>query len=1809
MTYKYLGDVGGGFYRYEITFRTYTNCDSTSNYQNGPQGSLTIGIYKETANPNDDKPLYTTLFMPLVDTNLITPETTDSCSVGSWICIHEGVYRAEVDLEIMPNNQFSNGYWLYYDRCCRNFSIINLLNPGTQGMVFSAFIPPPITDNSSPVFTDLPLPYICVNDTVGILNTAVDPDGDQLVFSFVDPYRGYSSTTNPAPTPPDPLIWPIPTVTWLNINYNMNAPFGPSGYAYINGSTGYSEYFSPNIGNHVVAVEIKEYRNNNLVGITRRDMQLLVMNCPNNPNPIFDYFSQQPTYSLEEGDSICFDIQFHDSMGDSLWLTANGQIFDTNFVNPAATIDTNQQGDSIVIAHFCWNTACGQGQVLPYLFTVNVTDNGCPPKTTPIVFSVEVIPFEGPDSISGPPIVCENDTVSYWAISIGGATYTWSISGGTILSGQGTDTVTVAWGPGPTGSISLVTTSEFGCDDGPITLPVLIQSLNADAGPDTTICLGDTVQIGGSPTAPNGTVINWSPATGLSSTTVANPWANPTSTTTYIVAVSDSFCIDYDTMVVTVGMATLDAGADTGFCSQDSVQLHASGGTSYQWTPSTGLSSDTIADPWASPTNTTWYYVTVTDTNLCVGIDSVLVSVFADPVIDAGPDTSICIGESVIIGGSPTGPNGSTYNWLPSSTLNDGSLANPVATPNITTTYVVYVDDSNGCSGVDSMTVTVLPAPVANATPSPDTTICIGDTIQLNASGGSIYAWSPTSGLDNPNIANPNAFPTSTTMYVVTVSDGNGCTDMDTVTVIISNPTADAGQDEEICIGDSVQLNASGGTFYAWTPSTGLSNPNISNPWASPIITTTYYVVVSDGVGCTSTDSVTVVVNALPIVDAGPDTALCLTDSVQIGGSPTGPGGSLFSWTPTTGLNNSTIANPMASPSTTTWYVVSVTDTNGCQNLDSCLVVVNSNPVADAGADASLCMNDSIQLNASGGIIYVWAPSSSLNNPNINNPWASPTTTTTYYVTVTDANGCTGIDSVTVSVDSLPFVDAGPDVWLCPGDSIQLNGSGPNGANVSWSPTTGLDNPNIYTPWASATDTIVYYLTVTDSNGCINVDSVTIIVNSAVPTDAGPDTSICQNDSVVIGGNPTSVNGTSYLWLPASGLNDNTIANPTASPSVTTTYIVYSTNDTCSSSDTVTVTVNPSPPADAGMDQQVCTGDSVQLNASGGLSYYWIPSTGLSNDTISNPWAHPNDTTLYYVVVTDGNGCTGIDSVIVIINPMPIVNAGPDIQICPGDSGQLNASGGISYAWTPASDLSDTSISNPWANPNSTTMYYVLVTDSNNCTNIDSVTVFVNAAPAVDAGPDTSICMGDSIQLNATGGVSYQWTPALTLSNDTINNPWANPSTTTMYYVKVTDGNGCTNIDSVTIGINPLPSITSGPDQQICIGDSIQLQASGGTSYTWSPSTGLSDINISNPYASPSDTIVYYVTGTDQNGCSNIDSVTVVVNPLPFAVAGNDTNICKGGVVQIGGNPTGPNGSVYSWTPTGSLDNATIANPTASPSGNTVYYLTVTDSNGCVNRDSVSVFIFSITSSPDTAICQGDSLQLGVFPLYGTSPYAYTWTPASDLSDTTIANPWCYTLTTNTYYVTVTDSNGCSENSEITVTVNNPPVAGFTTTLDASCAGVLAEFINTSEGASSYLWDFRDGQTSTDENTSHIFDYSSTISVLLTAYSSEGCTDTAFFTDDALSFEDYYHIVIPNVFSPNGDGINDWFEIEFGNKLQDCTYLKIYNRWGELMFQSEGNNHSWNGRTFAGEAVPEGIYFYIFKIRDQEFNGSITLLR
>jgi len=359
-------------------------------------------------------------------------------------------------------------------------------------------------------------------------------------------------------------------------------------------------------------------------------------------------------------------------------------------------------------------------------------------------------------------------------------------------------------------------------------------------------------------------------------------------------------------------------------------------------------------------------------------------------------------------------------------------------------------------------------------------------------------------------------------------------------------------------------------------------------------------------------------------------------------------------------------------------------------------------------------------------------------------------------------------------------------------------------------------------------------VTITDANGCTNTDCVTVNVGSSINAFAGNDASICTGSSTPL----NASNGTAHQWSPTTGLSNATIRNPIASPSTTTTY----------------------------------------LNASGGTSYSWSPATGLSNAAIRNPIANPTTSTTYCVTVSGTGGCAAIDCVRVTVGNALNASAGNDATVCSGNSTQLNATGGVSYRWSPVTGLSNAAIRNPIANPTATTTYCVTVSDASGCTDTDCTTINVTNTVAANVGNDINICSGSSTQLNASGGTSYQWSPTIGLSNAFLSNPIASPSSSTTYCVTITSPNACAAIACLRVNVDNNLTATAGNDAVICPNSSTQLSASGGIRYQWSPTTGLSNAAIANPIARPNISTNYCVTVTDANGCTGTDCTNISIS-------------------------------------------------------------------------------------------------------------------------------------------------------------------------------------------------------------------------------------------------------------------------------------------------------------------------------------------
>src|SRR5690554_2545609 len=706
-----------------------------------------------------------------------------------------------------------------------------------------------------------------------------------------------------------------------------------------------------------------------------------------------------------------------------------------------------------------------------------------------------------------------------------------------------------------------------------------------------------------------------------------------------------------------------------------------------------------------------------------------------------------------------------------------------VPAPNVAAGDVIMIvvenwSDGNTSGGAPSNNFTLSLHPNGAQSGMPDLTIidpgefCLDDNstqLMVSHMGGE---WSgpgvSSSGMFNPSLAGVGTHTIHYSLGAVP------CLATSSIDITVNPlPSVSVGSDVVICYGESTTLTATGSGFgdveYLWN--TGDTTSEII---VSPLITTTYEVLVTDANGCQNTAEVTVTVHPLPLADAGEDVAICIGESTTLLAS----GGISYLWSIAGGTSNmntlpTIITTPemTVSPLVTTTYEVLVTDANGCQNTATVTVTVHPLPLADAGEDVAICIGESTTLSASGGVEYLWSTGDTTSEITV-----SPLTTTTYEVLVTDANGCENTATVTVTVHPLPLADAGEDVAICIGENITLTATGSGFGDVEYLWNTGdITSEIIVSPLVTTT----YEVLVTDANGCQNTATVTVTVHPLPLADAGEDVAICIGESTTL----SASGGVEYLWN-----TGDTTSEITVSPLVTTTYEVLVTDaNGCQNTAEVTVTVHPLPLADAGEDVAICIGESTTLLASGGVEYLW--NTG---DTTSEITVSPLVTTTYEVLVTDANGCENTAEVTVTVHPLLLADAGEDVAICIGESTTLSASGGVEYLWNTGDTTSEIIVS-----PLVTTTYEVLVTDANGCENTAEVTVTVNPLITPEFSPVPEMCYGDEIPPLPTislNGISGSWSPSL---NNTV---------TTEYTFTPDESQSCALQTTLTIIIHEINS-------------------------------------------------------------------------------------------------------------------------------------------------------------------------------------------------------------------------------------------------------------------------------------------------------------------------------------------------------------------------------------------------------------------
>ena len=1108
------------------------------------------------------------------------------------------------------------------------------------------------------------------------------------------------------------------------------------------------------------------------------------------------------------------------------------------------------------------------------------------------------------------------------------------------------------------------------------------------------LCLGEnSVLVATGLPLGNGTY-SWSPTTGM--TPAAGNTATVTvspavGTYTYTVTYTESGCVSTASTVVNVyALPVASAGPNKTQCLPSLAPFtiggsptgsSGSGSYTYAWTPATGLSSTTMANPTFTPTGTVnqVYTVTVTDALTGCQATSTMTVIIASTVTIAAVDTDICLGQNAVL--TATGsPAGGSYAWSPTVAMNpvNGLAAQVTVNPAASQTYIVTYTLS-GCSSTAQKKVNVYSIPVANA--GPDQTYCLPHgTVTLGAgstaSGGSgsfSYAWSPATGLSSTTVANPTiATPVvSTTKYFVTVTDLiSGCAAIDSMVLTINSASTVtiASPDTDICVGQSTTLTASGlpaGGTYQWTPTTAMTPAlgNTATVTVAPAATQTYIVNYTTA-GCGSSAQVKVNVYPTVLAHAGGNQTYCLPHgTVTLGGSPTATGGSgtfTYAWSPSTGLSSTTAANPtIASPSAgSIKYFVTVTDTkSGCNSVDSMILTLNTTAsVSVSSVDTDICVGQTSILIATGtpaGGTYQWSPTTAMNPAagNTATVTVSPAATQTYIITYT-SSGCTATAQKTVNVFPGVVAHSGGNQTYClPHGTVTLGGSptatgGSGSYTYSWSPSTGLSsttvaNPTIGSPTAGA---IKYFVTVTDvSTGCTGVDSMTLTLNStATVTIASADTDICVSQSAILVATGSPAGGT-YQWAPLISMNPiaGNTATVTVSPSSNQGYQVTYTLAGCTGTAVKSINVYATPVAHAGGDQTYCLphgtvtlgGTPTATGGSGTFTYSWSPATGLSSTTVANPTiASPAAGTIkYFVTVTDSkSGCTSVDSMTLILNSSATVTiTSVDTDLCQGQSTVLIASGapaGGTYQWSPTIGMTPVAgnVASVTVAPSSTQAYLVTYTTSG-CSGTASKTVNIYPNVSADAGPDQTYCLphgtvtigGSPTAAGGSGTFTYSWSPTTGLSSATAANPTiSSPVTgTTKYFVTVTDTkSGCTSIDSMTLVINATATVSIAvADSDLCSGQSAILVATGapaGGAYQWSPTIAMAPAagNTATVTVNPASTQTYQVTYT-LAGCSGTASKTVNIYPTVVAHAGGNQTYClPHGTVTLGGSPTATSG-------------------------------------------------------------------------------------------------------------------------------------------------------------------------------------------------------------------------------------------------------------------------------------------------------------
>lgn len=1284
----------------------------------------------------------------------------------------------------------------------------------------------------------------------------------------------------------------------------------------------------------------------------------------------------------------------------------------------------------------------------------------------------------------------------------GATNYTWSPSG--TLSSPNGSIVTAS----PVTNTTYTVTGSTGTCTGSVTATFTINaSLTLTVTPNTSsVCPGGSSIL----TASGATNYTWSPATTLNSANGSSVSATPTTATTYTVIGASGTCTGSATANITIGAPltlTLTSNTPT-ICPGGAALLDVDGATTYTWVNPATLSSPNGSNVTASPLANTIYTVVGT-TGGCVGSGtiSVNIGVCVSSACNLAliRSTLTAAGNVELLGMNNTcslyfinpqymtGPQAQTYaqtfgaNLISvQSAAENADLVQALSNQGYSSN-VIWIGYSDAITEGSFVWYDGSPLSYSNWAPG-----------EPNNSGGNenctqIY---PDGGWNDLNCSGYNS---------LSVIEVNLCPQVSVVNV---PPTH--------CPLTNVTMNAS----------TLLGSPNYTYTWvqsASESFTTTstgsshndqitvtstgantFTVFTEDRYSCPQSTTVTLNVFPTPTITANTST-ICLGQQTA---TLTANGATTYSWIPGTGLNATTGSVVTGTPSATQNYTVIGMDGNGCMNGTITAITVNPIPNITVSPNVTICPSESTVLTASGTSSYTWSPSSSLSSVNGSSVTATPTTPTIYTVQGSSSDGCVATGSVSVNVSNNGFL---PNVYIVQKNSLcdtsilnwlnvtsvtpgSAQGNLPNGITFNATHSGGglSTTPSMF---SGATFPATYSVPIAattirnDLAGTFNFCFSQPVLN--------PQIAFSSIGSAVIPITVTTSVPYQVLW---TGIDVTYVNSTTLIGAEGFTIIRFPGEHTCISFD-YSGNENYINLAFGVMDaacqgQPICPGTPIELVANGASTYTW--STGANTTTITPA---PYTNTTYTVSGANADGCVNTAITSVTVNPTPTITVNSS-TICIGQqTATLTANGADTYTWS--AGLSATTESIVTGSPTTTQNYTVTFTDVNGCINDTITDITVNPLPII-ATANSTVCPLSTNTLTVSGADTYTWSPNVFLNTNTTSTVICTPSVTTTYTIDATSVTSCTNTATMTVVVNNTVVVNAtATTPTICPLGSTQLNASGATSYTWTPSLNLNATNSATVTSTTPSTETYTVIGATST-CTNQAEVivTVTVNPT-INIATSPSVICSGSSSSL----TASGGNTYTWTPVINVISPNSSSGNVSPNTTTTYSVSGTSPLGCVGSATNEIIVIptptiNATANPLT-ICAGKTTTLSAL-----SATNYTWSPGTDVtsinSNITSANPSATTI------YTVVGTNGvapnlCTSSNTVQIIVIQNP------TITTSPEQVICEGNSTliyALGANNYTWSPSTNVSNIHNATTNVYPAGSGIFIYTVTGTNNNCSTT-----------------------------------------------------------------------------------------------------